>query len=153
MTSKAIKPIHILLADDDKDDGYFFIKALEEIQFDTRPMIVEDGEKLMNYLKRPGCKLPDVLFLDLNMPRKNGMECLLEIKAHTDLKDLPVIIYSTSLHEDVADLLYKNGAHYYVRKTDHSELKKILRHIFGLMAEGRFNRPLRNKFIANLVEV
>ncbi|MGZ3902669.1 MAG: response regulator, partial [Bacteroidia bacterium] len=96
--------INILLADDDKDDRYFFEKALKTLSIKAQLTISEDGEKLMAYLLKHSEKLPDVLFLDLNMPRKNGAECLTEIKLHEKLKKLPVIIYSTSLHDDVADI-------------------------------------------------
>src|SRR5688500_7807458 len=110
--------IHVLLADDDSDDRYFFEKVLTELPIATHLITVEDGEELVAYLSENSGKLPDVLFLDLNMPRKNGLECLSEIKQNEKLKRLPVIIYSTSMNENVADILYNNGAYYYVRKTD-----------------------------------
>jgi CheY-like chemotaxis protein len=151
------EPLHILLADDDEDDRFFFDLVLKGLAIETRLSTVEDGESLMNYLSENSNQLPDVLFLDLNMPRKNGSECLVEIKHNEKLKDLPVIIYSTSLHEDVADLLYKNGAHYYVRKTDMVELQKVLQYVLTLMIEnraaikaGKFERPGRKNFILSL---
>lgn len=145
-------PLRILLADDDKDDRFFFDKALKDIPVETSLNTVEDGAQLMIYLKK--CTtLPDVLFLDLNMPRKNGMECLAEIKSNTKLKALPVVIYSTSLNEDIADLLYKNGAHYYVRKADLSELKKVLFQILTLMKEKNFAATSRSEFIISPVEI
>lgn len=145
-------PLSILLADDDKDDRFFFSKALKDISVQTQLDTVEDGAELMTYLKKKA-KLPDILFLDLNMPRKNGMECLAEIKSNAELKSLSVVIYSTSLNEDIADLLYKNGAHYYVRKADLAELKKILFQILTLMVENKFATPSRSKFIISLVEI
>lgn len=145
--------LKILLADDDKHDRYFFEKALKELPIPTQLVTMEDGEKLMSYLLKNSEKLPDVLFLDLNIPRKNGSECLSEIKSNEKLKQLPVIIYSTSLHEDVAGRLYKNGAHYYVRKTDFGELKKILLQVLTLMAEKKFKRPTREEFVISLLEV
>jgi CheY-like chemotaxis protein len=142
-----IKPLHILLADDDEDDRFFFNLVLKELPMANLLTTVEDGVQLMNYLNKNADQLPYVLFLDLNMPLKNGSECLLEIKRNPKLKDLPVIIYSTSLHEDIADILYENGAHYYIRKTDLLELKKILNYAFNLMIENKFERPERDKFI------
>lgn len=146
-------PIHILLADDDKDDRYFFDKALKEMPIKTRLTTSQDGEKLMAYLLKNSENLPQVLFLDLNMPRKNGSECLIEIKKNEKIKHLPVVIYSTSLHEDVADLLYMGGAHYYVRKTDLGELKKILHHVLTMLIKEDFKRPPRDEFIVSLTEV
>jgi len=151
-TKKQHEPFKILLADDDRDDRFFFDLVLKDLAFPTQFITVEDGVKLMDYLIKHSDKLPDVLFLDLNMPRKNGSECLTEIKANSKLKDLPIVIYSTSLHEDIADILYKNGAHYYIRKTDMVELKKTLNYILGLMAENNFAKPKRDKFILRVNE-
>lgn len=145
--------LQILLADDDRDDRYFFDKALKTLTIPTTLKTVDDGKKLMAYLLKHFEKLPDVLFLDLNMPLKNGSECLAEIKSNKKLKDLPVIIYSTSLHDDVADLLYERGAHYYVRKTDLAELEKILSIILTLLRKNKFARPVRSEFILNLADV
>jgi CheY-like chemotaxis protein len=71
-----MKSINILLADDDTDDCFFFEKALREISITTQLTSVSDGERLMDHLSKNLGKLPDVLFLDLNMPRKSGFECL-----------------------------------------------------------------------------
>ena len=138
--------IKILLADDDKDDRYFFSKALKKIALPTQLVTVEDGEKLIEYLCANSENLPDVIFLDHNMPKKNGMECLAEIKQNEKLKHLPIIIYSTSVHEDVADLMYNKKAHYYIRKTDITELQKVLHHVMTLISEKKLVRPSRENF-------
>jgi CheY-like chemotaxis protein len=143
--------LSLLLADDDMDDRFFFDKALKELPIMSELVTVEDGAALMDHLSKNASQLPDVLFLDLNMPRKNGSECLEEIKRNDLLKHLPVIIYSTSLHEDVADVLYKNGAHYYIRKSGMAELEKTLLNILTMMKEKKFERPPRNKFILSLM--
>jgi CheY-like chemotaxis protein len=145
------EPLRILLADDDKDDRFFFEKALQALPFPTQLTTVEDGKKLMIYLQENSADLPDVLFLDLNMPLKNGSECLAEIKDNEQLKKLPVVIYSTSLHEDVAELLYQKGAHYYVRKTDLADLEKILFNVLTLLTEKASSRPSRAEFIISLI--
>lgn len=147
------RPIHILLADDDRDDLFFFKDALSELPINTELTTVDDGERLLSYLSKNAGKLPDVLFLDLNMPRRNGSECLKEIKLNKFLQKLPVIIYSTSLHEVVSDELYKNGAHYYVRKTSLPELRKALDCVLTMMIENNFERPPRNKFVLSLAKV
>jgi len=144
------EPLKILLADDDKDDRFFFDKALKVLPIPTMLTTVEDGEQLMDYLSKNSENLPDVLFLDLNMPRKKGEECLSEINLHPKLRELQVIIYSTSLNEEVANQLYKNGAYYYVQKTDLLELEKILLHILTMMKEKKFTRPARENFILNI---
>jgi CheY-like chemotaxis protein len=142
-----IKPIHILLADDDEDDRFFFNLALRDIPFPTQLTVMEDGEKLMNFLSGNEEDLPEILFLDLNMPRKNGSECLTEIKQHEKLKGLPVIIHSTSMHDHVADVLYCQGAHYYNKKTDVHELQLMLIHVLSLLSQKKLERPARNKFV------
>jgi CheY-like chemotaxis protein len=149
VTQTPVIPIHILFADDDTDDHFFFNRALKTLPFHTQLKTVEDGEELMTYLINNSSKLPDVLFLDNNMPRKNGFECLSEIKQNPKLKELPVIIYSTYLHEDVADLMYESGAHFYIRKTAMAEIQNALHHIFTLIVEKKLNRPITEEFVLN----
>lgn len=140
-------PFRIILADDDEDDHFFFEDVLAKFKFEKQIDVFEDGEKLLTYLLQQKEKLPDVLFLDYNIPRKNGSECLLEIKKHTILKDLPVIIYSTYLHDEVADTLYNQGAHFFVCKTDNKSLEKILHKVFTLLITEKAARPDREAFI------
>jgi len=118
--------LHILLADDDDDDRLFFRDAIEDVKVKTILTIVNDGEELMQYLNKPDTRLPNLLFLDLNMPRKNGIECLKEIRANSKLKDISVAIYSTSaLEKDVEDTLVY-GANIYIKKPNDFELLKII---------------------------
>lgn len=137
-------PFNILLADDDKDDCFFFEKALKEIQIATHIETVNDGEQLMDYLLENSVKLPDVLFLDLNMPRKNGFECLLEINERTQLKDIFIVMFSTSYprdpnyENDMINRLLKFGANHFIRKPDDfEELKKVIKHALGMAIEYR----------------
>jgi CheY-like chemotaxis protein len=123
----------ILLADDDKDDRFFFEKALKELPIITKLITVNDGEELMDYLTTNAKHLPDVVFLDLSMPRKTGYECLIEIKEDEKLKDLPVIMFSTSfthgidLEQSLMTTLYKMGAQDYIRKpSGFKELKQVI---------------------------
>ncbi len=141
------KSLNILLADDDKDDRFFFNKVLLELPIKTRLKTVEDGALLMQYLSDNPKNLSDVLFLDLNMPKKNGAECLEEIKKNALLKHLPVVIYSTSLHEDIAEQLFTKGAHFYIKKSNISELKKSIFQVLTLMLENKFKRPKRSGFL------
>lgn len=129
-TNKQNSPLQILLADDDSDDRLFFAKALLELPIATTLATVHDGERLMNYLSENTRQIPDVIFLDLNMPRKNGIECLSELKSNEKFKDIPVIIFSTSFPSDksyesnLIDTLLKIGAQDYIRKlNDFNQLK------------------------------
>lgn len=120
--------INILLADDDKDDCLLFEDAIQELKLAVRLNTVNDGEALMQYLSLSApSSLPNALFLDLNMPRKNGFECLSEIKNHSVFNTIPVFIYSTSYDEEKANLLYKAGANYYICKpSNFEELKNVI---------------------------
>jgi CheY-like chemotaxis protein len=140
--------INVLLADDDEDDRNFFKEALEELPISANLTTVDDGVQLMQLLSQPEATSPDVLFLDLNMPRKNGFECLSEIKLNEKLKHLPVIIYSTSLDHKVVNSLYENGAHYYVRKPgDFSKLKEVINEALTKVAYSDRTKPPKEKFI------
>ena len=130
--------INILLADDDQDDCSFFKDALDELPIAAKLATVHDGEQLMFYLTQTTSNLPDVLFLDLNMPRKNGFECLSQIKRNKTIAHLPVIIFSTTDDQQTINLLYYNGAQFYIRKpSNFSELKKIIQR--ALMRVGKKN--------------
>jgi len=119
--------VNLLLADDDVDDCMFFKEALKELPIHSFLKTVSDGKQLMDMLTTNPDTLPDILFLDLNMPRKTGYECLSEIKLNNKLQRLPVIIYSTSLNQEVVNLLYEGGARHYIRKPgDFSKLKKVI---------------------------
>lgn len=115
-------PINILLADDDVDDRNFFANALLEIPIATKLKTVTNGEELMEHLAANETDLPDVLFLDLSMPRKTGFECLDEIKENEKLKPLTVIMFTTSftrgmdLEENLIKTLSRMGASDYIRK-------------------------------------
>jgi CheY-like chemotaxis protein len=126
-------PIKILLAEDDKDDRFFFEEALKGISISTEINTVNDGVQLMDYLATISVNMPDMLFLDLSMPRKNGFECLLEIKENIKLRSIYVIMFSTLYPRDViyeSDIikrLYSMGAQDYIRKpNDFSKFKDVI---------------------------
>ena len=138
----------VLLADDDKDDCFLFKEALEELPLSTRLTVVHDGDQLMKLLTKDTGQFPHVLFLDLNMPRKNGFECLIEIKLNKKLSQLIVITYSTSSEQDILNLLYKNGSQYYIRKpSDFTQLKKLIHQALTNIAERHFEQPSRENFV------
>ncbi|MDI1255836.1 MAG: response regulator [Flavobacterium sp.] len=125
--------LHILLADDDEDDRLFFKDAIEELKVKTFVTTLNDGVQLMDYLNRPDLQLPNVVFLDLNMPRKDGMQCLKEIRQDARLKNLSVAIYSTSSSEEDIEETFVRGANIYIKKpNDFGALKKILSEVISL---------------------
>lgn len=142
------KPIYLLLADDDKDDCELFKDALAELMELTVLKMVHDGEQLMHLLKEKTANFPNVLFLDLNMPRKNGFECLAEIRVTEALKNLPVIIFSTSFDTDMVRELYNTGAQYYIRKpNDFSVLKRIIHDALSFTADTNVIQPSFENFV------
>lgn len=117
----------VILADDDEDDRMTFIEAFEELKIRTKVEVYTDGITLMEALKATHSRLPNILFLDLNMPKKSGLECLHEIKSDERFKDIAIAIYSTSASEEDIENTFVSGANVYIRKpSDFNKLKKIL---------------------------
>jgi two-component system response regulator len=117
MPSSKGKPITILMADDDEDDRMLTQDALEESRVRNTLYCVEDGVELLEYLKREGkyadpatSPRPGLILLDLNMPRKDGREALKEIKADAELRNIPVVILTTSGQEEDKIKGYNLGA-------------------------------------------
>ena len=144
----AASEVRVLLADDDIDDCFLFKEALEELPLSTCLTIVNDGDQLMKLLLKNTSQLPHILFLDVNMPRKNGLECLTEIKLNDKLKALPVILYSTSSEQNVIDRLYQNGAQHFIRKpSDFLQLKRIIHYSLTLIMQETSLKRTKNNFI------
>ncbi len=144
-----LKKLNILLADDDTDDCTFFKEALEDLKLSTHLTIVHDGEELMQLLEHEKKSLPDVLFLDINMPRKNGFECLSEIRHNKKLKDLPVVMFSTSNSIDKISAIFKIGAHVYIHKPgDFAQLKEVISHALPIVTEATSSNK-KVKYILN----
>ena len=139
-------PHSLLLADDDPDDRLFFKDALQETGMPAMLDTVNDGVELMQYLNDSSDKLPDILFLDLNMPRKSGLECLKEIKQNKSFEFLPIIIFSTSCDKRITEDLYEYGAHFCIRKPgDFNKLQDIIKKAISL-TKG-MDRPAKENFI------
>lgn len=141
--------MNILLADDDIDDRNFFKDALKALPLTTSLSTVNDGDELMNYLLANTEQLPHVLFLDINMPAKNGFECLEEIKKNIKLKDIPVVMFSTSSEQDKIKILFKTGADVYIHKpSNFAQLVQVIHHALPMAAENIFSNSTL-KYILN----
>jgi CheY-like chemotaxis protein len=141
--------LNLLLADDDTDDCLFFKQALDELGISTNLTIVNDGDELMMYLIAKPDNLPDILFLDINMPRKNGAECLREIKQNKELKKIEVVMFSTSNSWETISQLFKSGSHVYIHKpSDFAQLKQVILNALPLASEkGPSKKPI--KYVLN----
>lgn len=140
--------LNLLLADDDKDDCLLFKHALEELPLMAHLTIVHNGEQVMEEISKEGSTLPDVLFLDLNMPRKNGFASLGEIKRNAELQDLPVVIFSTSSDQESVNNVFRDAAHYYICKPgDFLQLKKVIYEALILITDKHNSLPSKENFI------
>lgn len=136
--------LRILLADDDEADRLLFKDAFKELKIKTVVDTVNDGVELMEYLKQQNIRLPDFLFLDLNMPRKNGLECLAEIRHNKAFNDIFIAIYSTSLSEKDMEATFLGGANVYIHKpNDFNELRAALGK--AVVAAHQYKDPPFNK--------
>ena len=143
--------LHILLADDDEDDRVFFKEAFQEIKVKTRVSTVNDGLQLMNYLNNPDIPLPNVVFLDLNMPGKSGLECLDEIRKNSRLRNLAIAIYSTSSSEENIEEAFVKGANIYIKKpNDFSVLKVILEQVINMNWQYHTSGLKKETFLLNI---
>jgi CheY-like chemotaxis protein len=108
---------NIFLVEDDADDRMFFEDALREVSIPAQLTLSNNGVELMSNLAvLKTYPPPDVIFLDLNMTLKNGHECLKEIRESPKMKDIPIVIFSTSGNKNTVDETYEQGANYYIRK-------------------------------------
>lgn len=109
-------PIEILLAEDDADDRLFFEEALSQIPVCTSLTVVNDGTEVINYIRNHESTLPHIIFLDLNMPKMKGIDCLEQIRKIESLKDTPCVIITTSTSPNDIKDSYKLGANLYFAK-------------------------------------
>ena len=145
------EPIHVLLADDDEDDRNFFIEALNDIKINTIVHAVKDGQELIEHLTQTDNSLPHVLFLDLNMPCKTGLDCLKEIKGIDRLKDIAIAIYSTSSSETDIEETFVRGANVYIKKPNNFlSLKKVLSQVITLNWQYHTSGLNRENFLLSL---
>lgn len=143
--------MHIILADDDEDDRLFFTDAFDELKINTKVQTYNDGAELMDYLNDEEAILPEILFLDLNMPKKNGIECLKEIKANPKFSNIAVAIYSTSSSEEHIEETFVTGANIYIKKpSDFNVLKKVLSEVVTINWQYQTSGLNKDNFLLRL---
>ena len=98
----------VFLVDDDPDDQVLFVDALERIDPSITCLKANDGYEALSILKRLSFP-PDIIFVDMNMPRMNGQKCILELKKTSALRDIPVVLFSTSISESDVEKLKRLG--------------------------------------------
>jgi chemotaxis family two-component system response regulator Rcp1 len=114
------KQVDILLIEDNPGDARLAQEALKEGKIDNHISVVEDGVEAMAFLRREGkyrdAPRPDLILLDLNLPRKSGREVLAEVKADEDLKRIPVVVMTVSRDEEDVLKAYNLHANCYITK-------------------------------------
>jgi len=130
------EPFTILIAEDERTDAFFVQEAVNRMTCKTNLYIVPDGQAVMEFLMRQGeyaaVPRPDIILLDINMPRKNGHEVLVEIKSTPDLRTIPVIMLSGSNAERDIVRSYENHANAFVTKAnDFSGVLRLMAAIEG----------------------
>ena len=125
------KPIaNIILAEDDVDDQNIFHIALREIDSTIQTEFVSNGKELLQLLQNT---TPDLLFLDLEMPYKNGLECLLEIRNNPKLEKIPIIVFSSTTKPSNIQTAYEMGAHlFFIKPPIYSDYLSSIKAIFNL---------------------
>lgn len=143
-----LRKLTIILAEDDCDDRLLFEEAINELPVSVELITFKNGDELMEWLSDDLNKLPDALFLDLNMPRKNGFATLGEIKRDPNLQELPVIIFSTATNKAMIKQVFKDAAHYYIRKpANFWELKKLIYKSLKLIEDNDIALPGKESFM------
>ena len=140
--------IRITLADDDEDDQYFFSQALTDSGIGAQLTTLTDGNQLIDHLLNLNeAPVPDIIFLDLNMPGMDGKSCLREIRRHENLFPIPIIILSTSSRlKDITDT-YDAGANKYIAKMlFYSGSVTCLRRLFAGNWRKRLSHPSLKTF-------
>ncbi len=128
----AVRPISILMVEDNPDDVQLTIEALNGWKLSNEMSVVKDGEEALRFLRNEGefegAARPDLILLDLNMPRMDGRELLAQIKVDEELKVIPVVILTTSEAEEDILRAYKMHANCYITKpVDLDQFSKVVK--------------------------
>lgn len=139
------KSTNVLIAEDDDDDFFIFSVAISETGFAVLVKRAEDGEVLMNILRE---ELPDILFLDLLMPFKDGKQCLLEIRADRRYDRMPVVVYSQLDDLETVEYCYRQGSNLLTIKPNSiAELRESLQRILSIDWKKTMYFPPKSEFV------
>jgi len=137
---------NVLFVDDDADEFYLFNEAIEQSLQQVKMDRAKDGNDLLEILGKGD--YPDVIFMDLNMPYKDGLETLIELKSHSLYSKIPVIIFSTSNNNRQIDNCFKQGANMYVVKPEtFDEITSMVNKVFALDWKTTVSPPSLNNFV------
>jgi DNA-binding NtrC family response regulator len=132
----------LLIVDDDADDRMLFAEAVKEVDENVECLTASDGKQALEMLKNTASPLPDLIFLDIRMPRLSGKKCLAEIKKDERLKDIPVIIYTTSREVEESIELKEMGAYHFISKPSNAD---EIYYLVSVALEEHWNLSRNNK--------
>ena len=140
-------PVKVTLADDDREDQQLFQEALDKTGTNAQLTVVNNGQELVNSLKDHEQEKPDIIFLDINMPLKDGKQALKEIKKDEELKEIPTVVLSTSGSATDVKETFESGASAYVKKpSSFGSLILILKKVFFFHWAGKLLKPIWDRF-------
>jgi DNA-binding NarL/FixJ family response regulator len=123
-------PRHLVLIDDDSDDFAVLSYIIEQMKVQVRISAITNTENIADSLLNDK---PDLILLDMAMPRKNGLECLIEIRQHHELASVPVIVYTDSRNQQEIRKAYDHGASLYIQKpSSYKEFMETMRNVLSL---------------------
>ncbi len=138
---------NVLIAEDDDDDFEIFSEAIQQLSITVVLSRAENGDILIKLLSE---KNPDMLFLDLNMPWKDGKSCLVEIRSDRKYDDLPIIIYTSHTDFESVEFCFRKGSNLYVYKPhSYKELVEVLEKIFAIDWKKVMYYPTFSQFVLN----
>ncbi|WP_226389414.1 response regulator [Penaeicola halotolerans] len=128
------REIHILLVEDNEGDVLLTLEALSEIKIKNKVTVLKDGVEALDFLKRSASQevviLPDLILLDINLPRKNGFELLRDMKQLPHIMKIPVVMLTTSNAEEDIQKAYDQAANYFISKPlDFTKFMEVIRSI------------------------
>jgi len=145
MSLTETKSTNVLIAEDDDDDFFIFSVAISEISFAVILRRAEDGEILMKMLQE---QIPDILFLDMLMPCREGKQCLLDIRSDRRYDSLPIIVYTSLEDLDTIEYCYRQGSNLFTVKPNSIEdLKEALHRILSIDWKKTMYFPPKSEFI------
>ena len=137
---------HVFFASGSPDDSLIFQQAIAELPYLVHPSMAKDDEDILKVLEDLP-EIPDLIIFDLDLSDKNGVECLLKIKANKKFEFLPVVIYGTTPYPSVISQLYQGGAHLYLHKSENSGLKTLINYVLSINWKEKIAQPPREEFV------
>lgn len=143
--------LNVILVDDDPDDRMLFEEVFSELRIQSSLFLFQNGLEFLTYLDRPQTPIPDLIFLDLNMPIMGGIETLEHIKRSEKYSNVPIAIYSTSSSDrDIEDTLTRGANVYITKPTDYTKLKRVLDEVLKIQWQYLSGAMILDNFVMRI---